>query len=110
VDDARYWHGLELFNRGAFFDAHEVLEDVWREAPPPDRPFLQGVIQVAVALHHHGTGNREGARSVMARAAQNLAAYPAAYGGIDLAGLREAIARWQAAVDGSGTVPGIVIR
>ncbi|MGE0407317.1 MAG: DUF309 domain-containing protein, partial [Candidatus Korobacteraceae bacterium] len=26
-------HGITLFNRGEFYDAHEVLEDVWRAAP-----------------------------------------------------------------------------
>ena len=41
--------GVELLNRGEFYDAHEVLEDVWRAAPEPERRFLQGLMQVAVA-------------------------------------------------------------
>ena len=50
VDSAQYRQGVELFNRAAFFDAHEALEDVWRAAPLAEKKFLQGLIQVAVAL------------------------------------------------------------
>lgn len=103
--DPRYRHGLELLNRGAFFEAHEVLEDVWRAAPVEDRAFLQGIIQVAVALHHYGGGNAEGARSVIARAARNLEPYPATYGSIDLAELRDAIEHWQKALNEHATPP-----
>jgi predicted metal-dependent hydrolase len=59
VDRAQCREGIELFNRAAFFDAHEALEDVWRSAPAADKKFLQGLIQVAVALYHHGGINSE---------------------------------------------------
>ena len=67
-------HGLKLFNRADFFDAHEVLEDIWRAAFGPEKKFLQGLIQVAVALYHHGNGNMIGARSVLRRGFRNLSA------------------------------------
>ncbi len=94
-----YRHGLELFNRQEFFDAHEVLEDVWREAPGPEKKFLQGLIQVAVGLHHFSTGNRVGAQSLLARAHRNLSAYPDEYGGLKLADVRRAVERCAAAVE-----------
>jgi predicted metal-dependent hydrolase len=84
-------HGLELFNRGEFFDAHEVLEDVWRAAPPPEKKFLQGLIQVAVGLHHYSRGNLAGARSLLARAARNLDDYGDHHGGIELARFRRSV-------------------
>jgi uncharacterized protein len=68
--------GIRLFNEGHFFEAHEVLEDLWRAAAPADKKFLQGLTQLAVAFHHHSTGNLVGCRSVMARALRNLSAYP----------------------------------
>src|SRR3979411_2428736 len=88
-------HGVGLFNRAAFFDAHEALEDVWRAAPGPEKKFLQGLIQVAVALHHHGNGNLVGARSVLKRAFRNLSRYPEDFGGIHLASLLNSISDWQ---------------
>jgi len=80
--------GVEHFNRGEFFQAHEELEDAWRASSGEPRLFLQGLTQAAVALHHHSTGNREGATSVLARALRNLESYPAEFAGIDLDSLR----------------------
>jgi len=73
-DDLR--RGIDLFNAECFFEAHESLEDAWREAPAEDKKFLQGLVQLAVALHHHSTGNLAGSRSVMARALRNVSSYP----------------------------------
>lgn len=98
-------HGVRLFNDAAFFDAHEALEDVWRVAPKPEKKFLQGLIQVAVALHHHGNGNSAGARSVLRRAFRNLSLYPENFGGIYSADLLLAISDWQQALDEGTPVP-----
>ncbi len=107
MDEIAYQRGLELFNRGEFFDAHEVLEDVWRAAPAAEKKFLQGLIQVAVGLHHHSRGNMAGARSLLARAHRNLSAYPAHHGGIDLAGLRAQVERWVGALEDGRSVPSL---
>ena len=93
-----YRRGVALFNAGRFFDAHEALEDVWREAEGRRKLFLQALIQIAVGLHHHSTGNLAGARSLLARGGKKLAGYPAAYAGLDVAGLRRALARWEQAL------------
>jgi predicted metal-dependent hydrolase len=105
VDFEQCREGIELFNRAAFFDAHEALEDVWRAAPRPEKKFLQGLIQVAVALHHHGNGNLAGARSVLRRAFRNISLYPKDFGGIQSAGLLHSIAEWQRALDEGLAVP-----
>jgi len=97
--------GIELFNTAHFFEAHEALEDVWRAAPQPDKKFLQGLIQVAVALHHHGNGNLRGARSVLRRAFRNLSLYPEGFGGIRSARLLGSISDWQRALDEGTPVP-----
>jgi len=107
VDFGQYREGVELFNRAAFFEAHEALEDVWRAAPRPEKKFSQGLIQVAVALHHHGNGNLAGARSVLRRAFRNLSLYPEGYGGIHSAGLLRNIAEWQRALDEGMPVPAL---
>ncbi len=100
-----YLEGIELFNRAEFFDAHEVLEDVWRDARNPERKFLQSLIQVAVALHHHGRGNLAGARSLLARATRNLEPYPERFGGVDLRSLRRSLGRWNKALAESRPTP-----
>ena len=98
-------HGIDLFNRGEFFDAHEVLEDVWRAAPGEEKKFLQGLIQAAVAFHHHSTGNHVGARSLLARSARNLTGYPENFASIKLTPLLESLACWQNALDDGSAIP-----
>lgn len=68
--------GIALFNRGEYFDCHEVLESLWQSAPEPERSFLHALIQVAAALHHAQRGNHKGARSVWQRARAKLVTLP----------------------------------
>ncbi|MBV9087083.1 MAG: aminotransferase class V-fold PLP-dependent enzyme [Acidobacteriaceae bacterium] len=102
---ARFREGIALFNAGEFFEAHEALEDVWRESTGEDRRFLQGLVQVAVGLHHHSTGNMEGAQSVLARALENLRPYPDRYSGIRVDRVRNSVAPWPKALAGGQPAP-----
>jgi uncharacterized protein len=62
--DPRYLEGIEHFNRCDFFEAHEVWEELWADYSGPSRKFYQGLIQVAVCLHHFGNGNIRGAKKL----------------------------------------------
>jgi predicted metal-dependent hydrolase len=88
--------GLELFNGGRFFDAHEVWEDAWREIPRDRaaRRHVQGLVQMAVAFHHWTTGNAVGARSVLARSLRNLHGAESSFSSIDVARLRSDAEFW----------------
>jgi uncharacterized protein len=44
--------GRAAFNRGAYFEAHELWEDAWRELEGAERTLVQGLIQIAAGLHH----------------------------------------------------------
>src|SRR5882762_6402668 len=93
--------GLGLFNRAHFFDAHEVLEDVWR-ALPRDRPLrqhVQGMVQLAVAFHHQSKGNHVGARSVLERAVRNISGADSSFPDLDLDRLRAQLEIWQRYLD-----------
>lgn len=70
---ARFEEGIELFNRGRFFECHEALEGVWLEFSGDRKKFLQGLIQLTVALHHLGNGNRVGAGRLLEAAVEKLA-------------------------------------
>ena len=61
MHDPRYLAGIVLFNRGDFFEAHEVWESLWMETFGPEKPFIQGLIQAAVGLCHFCNGNVRGA-------------------------------------------------
>lgn len=52
---------VAMFNAGAFWEAHEELERIWRAVPDEDEAaVLQGLIQAAAALLHRERGNRHG--------------------------------------------------
>jgi uncharacterized protein len=105
VHSEQLHRGIDLFNSAEFFEAHEVLEDVWRAAPEPERKFFQGLIQIAVGLHHHSRGNLIGCQSLLARAARNLSRYPAQHAGLDVAALLEIVADWRQALETRQPVP-----
>jgi hypothetical protein len=90
-------HGLQLFNTARFFDAHEALEDVWREAPQRShlQRHLQGLVQLAVAFHHQSTGNFVGARSVLERGLNNLEGAHASFPDLDLEHLGACLKPWR---------------
>src|SRR5271169_4425477 len=98
ADSEKYRRGIRHFNAREFYDAHEVWEDVWRESHGMEKRFLQGLIQAAVALHHHSTGNVVGACSLMERARRNLAGCPEEFGGIRVGALLVALGEWRAAL------------
>jgi predicted metal-dependent hydrolase len=84
ADDPRFLAGITCFNRRAFFEAHEVWEEIWREEQGPARRFYQGLIQLAVCLHHFGNGNTRGARKLCLSGCGYLQPYRPAYLGLDL--------------------------
>ncbi len=93
--DARYLRGIDHFNAGEYFEAHEQWEDLWIEVNDDRKAFYLGLIQAAVALHHAGRNNFNGARSLHRRMRAQLEAYVPEYEGLDVAGF---MARVDAAV------------
>src|SRR5207244_11259054 len=79
--------GIRLFNEEYFFEAHEVLEDLWKREHGKPKLFLQGLIQICAAYHHFQNGNLIGAETLLERGAQKMRSYPADYLSIDTAKL-----------------------
>jgi uncharacterized protein len=75
--------GINFFNAGRYFEAHEVWEDMWRLARGPLRLFYQGLVQAAVGLHHLGQGNLNGAAAQLRKSLSKLEEYPARFCLID---------------------------
>ena len=69
--------GIRLFRAGEYFLAHETLEEHWAEAPASERPFLQGLIQLATGFHHLTRGGTVGARLPELEAAEASLDVPA---------------------------------
>lgn len=82
--NTKYEEGVAHFNRGEFFEAHEVWEDLWNECPAADRRFVQALIQAAVAIYHLERGNHGGASRLFHSGRRYMQPYRPAYMGLDV--------------------------
>jgi uncharacterized protein len=88
--------GVAAYDRGDFFEAHELLEPAWMgTAEPAERDLLQGLIKLAAAYVHGVRGNPLGIARTLTGARERLAdalgSPAAAASGIDVAALVAAI-------------------
>jgi uncharacterized protein len=79
-----YLQGIEDFNAGRYFDAHEVWEEIWLRSSDETKLFYQMLIQAAVGLHHYERGNARGARGMYANVVEKLSRLPAVFMSLDV--------------------------
>src|SRR6059058_753307 len=67
-----YLYGIDLFNAGYFWEAHEAWESLWHVAGRRGRiaDFLKGLIKLAAAGVKHREGKPPGVTSHAGRAAE----------------------------------------
>ena len=82
-----FWQAVEQFNQRQFYACHDTIEALWFEASDPLRTFYQGVLQIAVALHHLENSNWRGAAILLGEGIERLRRYAPEYGGIHIAQL-----------------------
>lgn len=83
--------GVELFNGGEYFEAHEAFEDEWRAASGDRKTALQALTQLAAAFHKietHGPGAR-GAKYLLEKSREKLAAHGALLGPLGASALAQ---------------------
>jgi predicted metal-dependent hydrolase len=108
-------HGINLFNAGRYWDAHEAWEREWiPDRKGPDAGFYKGMIQIAAGCLHYGRGNRRGAVNKWRTGAGYLRPYLPAHRGVRLAPLVSAVDGYLDAMRGRGwpelTMPTIETR
>ena len=81
--------GIQLFNAGRYFDAHEELEAAWREEKSKVRQLYQGILEAAVTYLHITRGNYPGAMKVFGRSMRWLKDWPEICRGVDVGQLRK---------------------
>jgi pSer/pThr/pTyr-binding forkhead associated (FHA) protein len=79
-----YLEGIEHFNDGRYFDAHEVWEEIWLRSSADTKMFYQMLIQAAVGLHHFERGNVRGARGMYNNVVDKLERLPSFMMSLDL--------------------------
>ena len=76
--------GIDLYNAGHYWNAHEAWEEVWLESERSLRAFYQGLIQVTAAFVHVTHNRYPGAVKLLGEGIAKLEAYPQIMMGIDL--------------------------
>jgi hypothetical protein len=100
-----------LFDAQLYFEVHEELEIPWRDAGGDTRRVLQGLVQVAVGLHHGEAGNVESMRRLFASGRAKLTPNLPAWHGVDLAALLRGIDAYEAARErhGAARAPRMIV-
>jgi hypothetical protein len=64
--------GIDLFNQERFWEAHEVLEEIWHPATGVDREVIQGLILTAAGFVHYQKNENDICLSILGRARGKL--------------------------------------
>jgi predicted metal-dependent hydrolase len=98
VDDPS--RGIQLFNSGHYWEAHEAWELEWTpDRKGPEAGFYKGLIQVAAGCLHYGRHNRRGAVNKWTSGAGYLRPYLPAHRGVRLAELVRSVDGFLAAME-----------
>ncbi len=101
----RQWHGqgadphlvgyFDCFNRGQYYEAHDVLEQLWlADRHGPNGAFYKGAIQLAGAFVHLQKNQLRPAAALFKLAAANLSHFPDRHDNVNLRELKDLIAHW----------------
>lgn len=104
---------FECFNAGDYYEAHDVLEQLWLGCRNGDRLFLQGLIQIAGAFVHlkkhrrrpwHPTDGRRlrPAARLFLLGEKNLAPFAPFHLGLDVDGVLGMCREWRGRIECHG--------
>ncbi|MGB3297901.1 MAG: DUF309 domain-containing protein [Phormidesmis sp.] len=94
--------GVAEFNQQAFYACHDTLEAIWMEAETAEKPFYQGILQIAVGFYHLGNLNWRGGAILLGEGVHRLRRFEPSYRGIVVDELVDQAADWLARVQLAG--------
>ena len=108
--DAHYLGYFECFNQGLYYEAHDVLEELWlRDRHGASGNFFKGLIQFAGAFVHMQKHTPERPRlrpaaALLKLSRANLLAYPATFHDLDVAEMLRLIDHWLSELEANAFV------
>lgn len=94
--------GIDQFNQGKYYACHDTLEAIWMEASTSEKPFFQGILQLAVALYHLGNHNWRGAAILLGEGIRRLEPFEPSYRNVNVTALLDCADDWLAALQAAG--------
>ena len=94
--DPHYLGYFECFNREQFYEAHDVLEELWLECrKQPDDLFFKGLIQLAGAFVHLQKSRLKPANVLFGLAEANLKPYAPLHRDLSVTEILALITDWR---------------
>jgi predicted metal-dependent hydrolase len=93
--DPHYLGYFECFNRGLFFEAHDVLEQLWlKDRHGPNGAYYKGLIQLAGAFVHLRKERLRPAAALFKLAEANLGKYHGVHEQLHMSAIMGLIHHW----------------
>ena len=93
--EAQYLGYFDCFNRQLFYEAHEVLEDLWlKDRHGADGSFYKGLIQLAGAFVHLQKNRLRPSAALFKLALANLNSYPGEHKQLNVSAVRKMAQKW----------------
>ena len=93
--DPHYLGYFDCFNRQLFFEAHDVLEELWlKDKQGPNGAFYKGLIQLAGAFVHLQKNRLRPAAALFKLALANLEKYPSEHERLNLTAVGSLARKW----------------
>ena len=100
---AHYLGYFDCFNRQLFYEAHDVLEDLWlADKYGPNGNFYKGLIQLAGAFVHLQKNRLRPSAALFKLARTNLEKYPSPHEKLNLAAVQHLMAGWEFQLEKDG--------
>jgi predicted metal-dependent hydrolase len=101
--DAHYLGYFDCFNRQLFYEAHDVLEDLWLpDRQGADGNFYKGLIQLAGAFVHLQKDRLRSAAALFKLAQANFEKYPPGHKQLNLKLVHDLAQKWLEDLERSG--------
>jgi predicted metal-dependent hydrolase len=93
--DPHYLGYFQLFNQQLFYEAHDVLEELWlANRSGPNYALYKGLIQLAGAFVHLQKSRLKPSAALFKLAQANLLQYATPHEGLDISVVLSLIAKW----------------
>ncbi len=93
--DRHYLGFFDCFNRQLFYEAHEVLEQLWLASKnTPNERYYQGLIMAAGAFVHFQKDRPRAASNLLRKAIERLKPYGAVHEDFEIGRFVEVLASW----------------
>lgn len=100
--DAHYLGYFECFNQALFYEAHDVLEELWlADRHGPNGAFYKALIQFAGAFVHLQKNRLRPAAALFKLARGNLQSYPNHHEALDVKSALQTIDDWLGRLESS---------